>query len=301
MEFINSSNTEEAGKNINLLPLPTKLKLLALKSIQTKIQSLNNEFQSEVTEVLQKYNAQSDSIALNSNDVIEAKLMPNLEGTRNLGDYFSNSEIIRAQEIPLTSKTFENYWFTCLINSKLQVAITPAEEEILLTLERVIMSSFVSKRNKSYKIAFLFRENAFFSNKEIICNIKYDHDNNLIEAKSNKILWYPGQNVYKNSAKSTNNAGGFFKVFKRFQKDAQNELLRKYKIDISFIASELIHEIIPNSFHYYLGVGKPSGPSKEKQMLAIRENKLKDLTQEILTESDSPEQINNHWIALKKT
>jgi len=263
MELINSSNTEALDQSINVLPLSLKLKLLALKHVQTQIEKLNNEFQSEVTEVLQKYYAQADSLSITANDVVEAKQLPNLEVTRNLGEYFHSSEIIRAQEIPLTSKPFDNYWFTILLNSKLHVAILPEEEDILVNLERVLMSTSITKRDKRYKIAFFFKENTFFSNKELICNIKYDHDNNLLEAKSNKINWYPDKNIYKIiSNKTTVTGGGFFKVFKRFDKHSPNPLLKKYRIDISFIASELIHDVIPNAFAVYLGVDKPKSSVK---------------------------------------
>ena len=301
MELKNSSKTDHFDDAIRSLPLSIKLKLIALKRIQTHKQSLNNEFQTEVTEVLQKYHAQSDSIIINANEVIEAKLMPNLETTRNLGDYFTASEIVRGQEIPLTSKPFENYWFTVLINSKLQVAIMPEEEEILLQLQRVIMTSAVSKRDKRYKIAFFFEENTFFANKEIICDIKYDHDNNLLEARSNKIHWYPNQSVYKNLTKSHRKAGGFFKLFKRFDKNAQNDLLRKYRIDISFIASELIHEIIPNSFHHYMGVSKTTTSARDKEYAGAIENKFDILKDEALLNDDSVEEVDSSWNPLKQT
>lgn len=296
MEFVNSSTTDSVGKTINYLPLPLKLKLLTIKRIQAQVQKLNNEFQTEVAEVLQKYSAQADSISLNANEVIEAKLMPNLEGTRNLGDYFTPFELERAADIPLTSKPFENYWFMVLINSKLQVAIIKEEEEILLHLEKVFMTSSTTKRDKRYKIAFVFKENIFFSNKEIICNIKYDHDNNLLEAKSNKIHWYPGQNIYKNSSKSLTNAGGFFKLFKRFEKNSQNELLRKYRIDISFIASELVHEILPNSFHYYMGVSRPSTRPEEKEAQVEKPPNFKFLRgDESFMQPDGVQQVNGNW------
>ncbi len=261
MELINPSNSR---KNPADLPLPLKLKLIAIKHIQTKIQKLNNELQTELTEVLQKYHAQIDSIQLNSNDIIEAKTLPNLETTPNLGDYFFPSEIIRAQEIPLTSKRFENYWFTVLVNSKLQVAILPEEEDILLCLDKVMLNTMLSKREKHCKLAFFFKENSFFSNREIICNLKYDRDNNLTEAKSTKIYWYPNQNIYRSGGKQLDGAGGFFKLFKRYDKNSQNEMLHKYRIDITFIATELIHEIIPHSIHLYMGVSKSANNSKKK-------------------------------------
>lgn len=263
MELINSSNTEALDQTINGLPLSLKLKLLAIKHVQTQIEKLNNEFQSEITEILQKYYAQADSLSFNCNEVIEAKQLPNLEATRNLGEYFSSSEIIRAQEIPLTSKPFENFWFTTLLNSKLHVAILPEEEEALSFVDRVMMTTLITKRDKRYKIAFSFKENTFFSNKDLVCHIKYDHDNNLLEAKSNKINWFPDKNIYKIiSNKSTASGGGFFKLFKRFDKHSPNPLLKKYRIDISFIASELIHDIIPNAFPVYLGVNKPKSTPK---------------------------------------
>jgi len=297
MELINSSHTHKSVTNINDLPLSVKLKLLALKHIQTKIQKLNNEFQTEVTEVLQKYHAQTDTITHNSNEVIEAKIMPNLENTPNLGDYFYSSEIIRAQEIPLTSKPFTNYWFTVLMNSKLQVAILPEEEEILLSLERVLMTTSVSKREKKYKLSFVFKENTFFSNKEVICNIKYDRDNNLLEAKSNKINWHPNQSIYKSNSKYLTAAGGFFKLFKRFDKNGQNELLRKYRIDISFIASELIHEIIPNSMHFYLGIHKSKASGKNKGSMEAKQSQNNNIIEEnILAQLDNDEGKNDEWI-----
>jgi len=297
MELINSSHTHKTVTNINDLPLSLKLKLLALKHVQTQIQKLNNEFQTEITEVLQKYHAQTDTITQNTNEVIEAKLMPNLENTPNLGDYFYSSEIIRAQEIPLTSKPFANYWFTVLMNSKLQVAILPEEEEILLSLERVTMTTSVSKREKKYKLTFFFKENTFFSNKEVICNIKYDRDNNLLEAKSNKINWHPNQSIYKSNSKYLTAAGGFFKLFQRFDKNGQSELLRKYRIDISFIASELIHEIIPNSMHFYLGVYKSKSQWKDKGLTASKQTKTTNLIEEnILAHLDDDEGKSGEWI-----
>ena len=297
MELKNSSKFDHFDDAIRSLPLSIKLKLIALKRIQTHKQSLNNEFQTEVTEILQKYHAQSDSIIINANEVIEAKLMPNLETTRNLGDYFTTLEIVRGQEIPLTSKPFENYWFTVLINSKLQVAIMPEEEEILLHLQRVIMTSAVSKRDKRYKIAFFFEENTFFANKEIVCNIKYDNDNNLLEARSNKIYWYPNQSVYKNL--SQRKAGGFFKLFKRFDKNAQNDLLRKYRIDISFIASELIHDIVPNSFHHYMGVSKATTSVQDKEYAGAIETKFDILKDELLND-DSVEEVDSSGNPIKQ-
>lgn len=298
--MINSSKTDHFDEAIRFLPLYLKLKFIALKRIQTYSQSLNNAFQTEITEILQKHHAQCDSVHINASEVIEAKLMPNLETTRNLGDYFTASEIFRGGDIPLSSKPFENYWYTVLINSKLQVAIMPDEEEILLHLQRVIMTSMVTKRHKIYKITFFFEENDFFANNEIVCNIKYDNDDNILEARSNKIFWYPTQGFKTSLLKPEKRAGGFFKLFKRFDKNAQNDLLKKYRIDISFIASELIYEIIPNSFHYYIGIGKKNVSSRDKEYKVAKESNFNVLNDEALM-NETVEDVNSSWGTVKQT
>jgi len=83
--------------------------------------------------------------------------------------------------------------------------------------------------------------------------VKFDKDDALLEAKTNKISWFPMKNMFNILTKNNKEHGGFFKLFKRYDITSNNSLLKKYRIDISYIASELIHEIVPNSFHYYLG------------------------------------------------
>lgn len=83
--------------------------------------------------------------------------------------------------------------------------------------------------------------------------MRYDKDDNLLEAKTNKISWYQGKNIFNILARNNKENGGFFKLFKRYDITSKNNLLNKYKIDIMYIASELIHEIVPNSFHYFVG------------------------------------------------
>jgi Nucleosome assembly protein (NAP). len=254
MDTTLSSAIDHIPRAISAYPTHIKLKLFAIRHLLTQKMKYSSDFQNATTELLKKYHERVDELVAKLNSLIKGDQIPDLEGTPNLELYFHQHEIARASEINLTSQPFPNYWYDVLMNSKLRVAIHPEEEEILKELEEITLHSSISKREKKFTLTFHFGENEYFSNDTLICTIRFDSDDNLLEAKTNKIYWFANKNLYNILAKNDRSAGGFFKLFKRFDVGSQNSLLVKYKIDINFIASELIHEIIPHSFHYYLGV-----------------------------------------------
>lgn len=249
-----ANNIEILPKAISTYPLGPRLKLFVLKSLSTQRLSANNEFHRQITDILQGYHRKVDDLITQSNELIKGQTIPDLTKIPNIAGYFTTEEILCASQISLASQKFEGYWSQVILNSNLYAAVMDEELDLLSQIDEIDLKSKITRKEKKFTINFKFNPNEYFSNQTVTCTIRYDLDDNLIESKTNKIYWSTNKNIFNILAKSNKNAGGFFKLFKRFDSISENGLLTKYKMDISFIASELIHEIIPQSFYYYLGV-----------------------------------------------
>jgi Nucleosome assembly protein (NAP) len=262
-----ANNIEVLPKAISAYPLSSRLKLFVIKSLSTHRLAANNDFHHQITDILQGYHRKVDDLVNQSNDLIKGQSIPDLSKIHNIASYFTTEEILMASQINLSAQKFEGYWAQVILNSNLYAAVLDEELDLLYQIDEIDLKSKITRKEKKFTVNFKFNPNEFFSNTNITCTIRYDIDDNLIESKTNKIYWSSNKNIFNILTKSNKNAGGFFKLFKRFDSNSENGLLVKYKMDISFIASELIHEIIPHSFHYYLGlmnIGMPHSKSGNK-------------------------------------
>jgi len=152
----------------------------------------------------------------------------------------------------------QGFWVTAFLNHPQISALLSEEDEKALAY----MESLSVKENddikSGYKVVFTFKENPYFSNKQIEKEIKLNEDGELV-GTATTIDWKPGKSLMSAQAQTEEGlqAGGDPSFFQWFSEDASSGLGQDELGEI------IKDDIWPNPLQYYLATEEGDEDNEE--------------------------------------
>lgn len=265
---------QDVEKSIKELPLPEKIKAVAIYKRYKEIRKIEEEMKESIKQLEKKYLKLDVPILDNISKLVSgAKAIEEAELT-NLDKYLNEEEIKQAKE-HLEPRKIPGYWQKVLSNAGLVKDHIGADDEPLLkAIENIGVVD--EEGTDNFTIVFDFAENEIMSNKQLTKKFHIKKDSPT-KADGTKIEW-KGKNLCVKEVKKkqknkktgqqrvvtkTVDAKSFFNFFRTIEETeeinpleaTEEQLQHREKLEEDFeIGGVIVDEVLPYSLEYYLGI-----------------------------------------------
>ncbi|MCQ2817193.1 MAG: NAP domain-containing protein [archaeon] len=253
-----------------------KKKLIAIKKLAVKRLNIENDFKREQNKLEYDYEAKYIPLYEKRRKLVSGEEKPNIEEIKpKIGEVGLKEEDLTLEE---KEKGIPNFWLKCIENAHDIKDLNDKDKKILEHLKDVQIEL---EENGDFKLKFMFEENQYFKDTQLIKEYKHDNQYEIKTVTSTAIDWIsketnPTIELKKKKMKNKKtkaiktvtkevNVPSFFSNFKNFEKKKEDEKKEdeeeeenseeEYNIEDEYDYGLLWKdEIIPFAIEYYLGI-----------------------------------------------
>jgi nucleosome assembly protein 1-like 1 len=266
---------KEVEKTIKELPLPEKVKAIAIYKRYKQIKKIEEDMQAAIREVEKKYLKLDEPVLNNVSDIVSGKRSIKEEELKDLPKYLNEEEIKTANE-HLEARRIDGYWSKCFSGSgMIKEQLGKDDESLLKCIDNIHVVD--EEGTDNFTIIFSFKENEIIKNKELTKKF-YLVNSAPIKSEASPIDWVARNLTLKEVKKKQKNkktgqqrvvtktvkAKSFFNFFTSIDlsnanpnplEASEEEMKLREELEQDFeVGGVLVDEVLPYSLEYYLGV-----------------------------------------------
>jgi nucleosome assembly protein 1-like 1 len=259
---------------IKKLPLEQRLQIIALNNYTLIRKRLDVHSESQIEDIVRKYNKTQAPIMNELNKIIAGKRAPTEEEVQIAKEHLASEEVEKISE-NLTAEAIPEYWFKVLTSCiRLKEDIHDVDHPLLKSL--TMIEHIPEEEGEDFTFKFYFAPNEYFENDVLTIKFVMTNEHEVKKTEASEIKWKEGKDITKKTVTKkqknkktgktrtitkTADADSFFTFFRSIEapedaeddEEEENEDAQRLGINQE-IAVALQDEIVPHHLEYYLGL-----------------------------------------------